>query len=117
MSKTTIILVILIILLLAGDIFLGIEYYLTNVQYQKVLSTSRVNTSVLTLDKLFVAKVLENQGVVSDEDRLKLENAAVGTNDSVIIDGWHSFLDSTTQEDAQARVLTLLSLFPDKIIY
>ncbi|MGA2418356.1 MAG: hypothetical protein ABSF55_03910 [Candidatus Staskawiczbacteria bacterium] len=109
--------VVVIILLLAGNIFLGIKYYLAEVQAQKVSSVSGVNQNVLTFEKLFVEKVLKTQGEVSYEDRLNLENAAANTKDSAIIDAWHNFLASATEADAQQKVLVLLSMFQDKIIH
>ena len=117
MNKITIILIILIILLLAGNIFLGVEYYSIKVQLQKVAVTSEVNSSILAFDKLFVDKVLKSQGETSYQDRLSLENAVVNTKDSTIIDAWHNFLASTTEADAHARVLVLLDLFAAKLAY
>ena len=62
-------------------------------------------------------KVLKYKGEITYQDRLSLENAVVNTKDNTIIDGWHNFLASTTEADAQQRVLVLLDLFAAKLAY
>jgi len=116
MSKNIIVLIIIIAILLTGNIFLGIKYYSINTQFQKIVVTSKINTNVLTFNKLFVEKVLKTQGEVSYEDRLRLENAVVGTKDDSMVNEWHNLLASATELEAQKSVLVLLSMFPDKII-
>lgn len=106
-----------VILLICGIAFLGFQYYSLNNQFKGVLNTSNINKNVLTFNKLFINKVLKAKSEVSYEDRLKLENAAVSTKDNEIINAWHNFLASTKEQEAQERVLILLGMFPDKIIY
>ncbi|MCX6722290.1 MAG: hypothetical protein NTY04_03845 [Candidatus Staskawiczbacteria bacterium] len=111
------IIIISIILLLAlCSIFLGAKYYFTEIQLQKVLSTSKVNDSILTFNKLFVDKVLGAKGEVSYADRLKLENAVVATKDNDMISSWHNFLNSKTEKEAQGSVMVLLKMFAEKIL-
>jgi hypothetical protein len=112
-----IITILIILILLVAVIFFGFKYFSTQSQLQKISSISKINTNVLAFDKLFVEKVLKTQGEVSYQDRLNLENTVINTKDNTIIDGWHNFLASTTEADAQSRVLVLLSMFTDKIIY
>lgn len=111
------IIVAIIILLLLGNILLGSIYYFSRLQTQKISVRDNANANIVAFDRLFVDKVLRTQGVTSDQDRLALENAAHKTNDSDIISAWEFFLQSPTERDAQLRVLTLLDLFAQKIIY
>ena len=117
MNKITISLILVIVLLLAGDIYFGYQCYLNNIQLQKLSLASRVNVNVLSFNKLFIEKVLKAQGEVSYEDRLLLENASANTKDDAIMKSWRDFLNSTTEAEAQQNVLNLLSMFPDKILY
>ena len=117
MNTNKIIITLIILILLAGTVFFAVRYYSAEAQLQNVLSKSNANKNVLTFDKLFVTKVLAIQGQVSYQDTLELENAVDNTKDPDLINGWHTFLASTTEQDAQTSVLNLLSLFPDKIVY
>ena len=117
MSKFTIILIIVIIILLVSNAYFSFKYFSTQEQLEKILSINRVNAKIIVFNKLFVHNVLKNEGEVSYEDRLRIENAVIETRDKEIIDGWHDFLDSRTEAQAQEGTKNLLSLFADKIIY
>lgn len=115
---------IFVLILLAGNIVLGFLYYFSYVRAQDFANRVQayemkisVNSSVLDFNKLFVEKVLKMTGEVSYEDRLRLETAVDETNDPEIKLAWQAFLASKTEQEAQARVLDLLTLFPDKILY
>ena len=122
------------IALLAGNVFLGIKYFayqeqlalkdndiLTKQQQLNLANTAlnvcKVNTDIISLQKLFIDKVLSTKGEVSVEDRLLLEKAVVDLKDNDIINAWNIFTASATEQEAQASVLVLLKLFAGKIIY
>ena len=113
---TTIILIVIILALLAGNVYRYLQYSSVKEQLDNVSKNNQVNTKIVAFGKLFVEKVLVDVGEVSYEDRLKLENAVVDTQDQDIIDEWHAFLNSKTEADAQVGTKNLLSLFINKII-
>lgn len=117
MRKSAVILIIIIISLLAGNGYFGFKYFSAQEQLEKILNINRINAKIVAFNKLFVDNVLKNERDVSYENRVRLENAAVETQDKEIIDAWHSFLDSKTEAEAQEGTKNLLTLFVEKIIY
>jgi len=115
-KKLTIFLIIIIFILLGSNAYFCYKYFPLKEQFDKVSNTNQINVKILTFNKLFVEKVLIQEGEVSYEDRLKLENAVVDTQDEEIINEWHLFLNSQTEADAQIRTKALLQLFANKII-
>ena len=110
-----IVLVIICIVLLASNIYFGMEYFSANGRANKLSSTKAQNTKIVALENLFISKVLKTQGAVSYQDRLNLQSAVVNLNDNGIMGDWNTFLASTTQDQAQQSVLVLLSDFTNKI--
>lgn len=117
MRKSAIISIIIIIGLLASTAYFGFKYFSAQNQLDKIFSVNRINAKIVAFNKLFVDNVLKNERDVSYENRVRLENAAVETQDKEIIDAWHSFLDSKTEAEAQEGTKNLLGLFAEKIIY
>lgn len=112
-----IIIIVLIVILLAGNIIFGLSYFSAQQHLEKFSKDSQVNSKIANLSTLFIQKVLKTQGEVTPEDRLKLENAVYNTGDSQIISAWQSFTASSTEQDAQLGALNLLSMFSSKIVY
>lgn len=117
MRKPAVILIIVIIALLAGNAYFAFKYFSAQNQLDKILGTNRINAKIIAFNKIFVDNVLKNKGEISYENRLRLENAAIETQDKEIVDAWHSFLDSKTEAEAQEGTKNLLTLFVEKIIY
>jgi flagellar basal body-associated protein FliL len=113
----TIILITIILFLLAGYVYFYFQYSDLKNKYNVFLEIDRINEKIVIFNKLFVGKILMAEGEVSYDDRLKLENAANDTQDEEIINEWHYFLNSKTEEEAQERTKNLLNLFINKIIY
>ncbi len=110
-----VVVLVLLIVSVVGNIFLGVTWYQQHEQLKIVSAREASNTAIISFQKLFVSKVLTTQGNVSPEDRLKLEQAVVNTNDKDIQSAWQTFLASTTEAEAQQNVLTLLTLFANKL--
>ncbi len=108
---------LVIVLLLAGSIFLGFQYYLLAGKVTAITERDKANANVAAFNQLFVEKVLKTGGDVSYEDRLQLEQAAVNTDNQSIREAWKQFLASSNEEEAQQRVLVLLGLFASTIVY
>lgn len=118
MSKTRLLVIALIAVLLAGNIFLGIEYFTRQTelrQTQALLETRSTNDKVIKFTKLFVNKVLKAQSEVDFETRLRLENAVRDLNNEEILTQWQKFTDSKTEAEAQIQVKNLLEMLVNKI--
>jgi len=111
------VILIISILLLASNVFFVFQYLSIQKQMNEVATKGNINNSIVAFDRLFVEIVLKSpaSGQVSYEDVLKLENAAVSTNDQEIVAQWHTFLNSSTEVQAQEATRDLLSLFANKI--
>jgi len=104
-------------MLFLASIFLCVGCYLLQNDVGRFSDMSRNNGKIAIFNTLFIQKVLKSQGEVSLEDRLKLENAVYDIGDSQIVDEWHSFLASQTEQEAQIGVLDLLTMLSNKIAY
>lgn len=117
MNKSKIFL-ILILILLAGNVFLGAKYFSVVKELRQTktaLETQVINDKVLEFSKLFIEKVLKAETEVDFEMRLKLENAVRNLGDEEILNQWQKFTESKTEVDAQTEVKNLLEMLINKI--
>lgn len=117
MNKSKTILIIILVLL-AGNIFLGVKYFSVVKelrQTQAALETQKTNEKVLDFTKLFIGKVLKAEIEVNFETRLNLENAVRNLNDEAILAQWQKFVGSKTEVQAQEEVKNLLEMLINKI--
>ena len=101
------------ILLLAGLIALGAEYFVLKENFddiQKRANTVTLNNNILIFTRMFVDKVIKSNGEVDFDTRLKLENSIRNINDEKILAEWKDFIDSKTEVEAQNNVRDLLSI-------
>ncbi len=101
------------ILLLAGLIALGAEYFVLKGNFddiQKRANTVTLNNNILIFTRMFVDKVIKSNGEVDFDTRLKLENSIRNINDEKILAEWKDFIDSKTEVEAQNNVRDLLSI-------
>lgn len=120
MSKQKIILTIIILILVAINVFLGASYFFAQKQLQLAegkLKTQQNSIKIVDFTKLFIEKVLKAEKEVSFEDRLKLENAVRDLNDDEILMQWEKFTTSKTEIEAQTAVKNLLELLVGKYSY
>ena len=109
---------IVLILLVFGNIFFGINYYLQLQEVKKInqqLQAEQTNAKVVNFLNLFVEKVLKTDQPVSFDDRLKLENAVRDINDPNILAKWEQFTGGQTVDQIQAAVKDLLEALVRKI--
>ncbi len=119
MEKNKIIVIIWLVLL-AGSIFLGTQYFLMSRQISELQSQVKIqqsNEKIVSFLKLFINIVLKNRTEVSFNDRLKLENAVRDLQDKTILDQWDKFIASQSEPQAQQEVTNLLGLLISKIAY
>ncbi len=110
--------VIVILILLAGNLFFGMKYFAVQKelrQTQATLEAQKTNEKVLDFSKLFIEKVLKGAEEISFEDRLNLENAVRGLNDEEVLTQWNKFIESKTELEAQREVKNLLEMLVGKI--
>jgi len=120
MNKQKIILIAIILILIAVNIFLGVSYILAEKQLktaEKRLVIQQNSAKIVNFTKLFIEKVLKAEKEVSFEDRLQLENAVRDLNDNEILTQWEKFTNSKTEPEAQEAVKNLLELLVLKYSY
>lgn len=111
-------LIILIITLLAGDIFFGWSFLNQSKELQALRqsqSGGTVNEKILNFTKMFIKKVLQAETEVDFETRLVLENAVRELKDAEIMAAWQDFTKSKTEAEAQDAVKKLLGILVEKI--
>lgn len=120
MIRKETILTAIITILVAGNILLGVNYFIAqeNIKtLERNVKTQQYSAKVLQFTNLFIEKVLKAQTEVSFKDRLKLENSVRDLNDPEILVQWQKFTASQTEQDAQKEVKNLLELLVKKIPY
>lgn len=109
---------IVIGLLLAGNVFLGINYYFNQKELKEVKATETkvaINSKVIDFTSMFIKKVLQADKEVDFETRLALENAIRDLKDEEIKTEWQNFIGSKTEIEAQNSVKKLLEILITKI--
>ena len=117
-NRKNIVLSAVILLLVLGNILLGIGYFLQfqeTAKLQKQIKTQQTNTKVVNFLNLFIQKVLKSDKEVSFEDRLQLENAVRDINDPEILSTWEQFTNGTNEAQIQQGVKALLEALVKKI--
>ncbi|MEA3399464.1 MAG: hypothetical protein U9R00_03075 [Patescibacteria group bacterium] len=113
-----IVLIIVIGVLLAGNVFFAAMYVpvkkelsLIKSNYEKV----QINADVIDFTSLFIKKVIQAEQEVDFETRLSLENAVRELDDTEIMTEWENFIESKTEQEAQNNVKKLLGILIDRI--
>jgi len=116
MNRTAIVSIILI--LLAGNIFLIFQYVDIQQQLkvaQNDLLSKTTSGNIIAFTQLFVSKVLKAEGEIDFETRLQLENAVRGLGDQEILTQWQKFIESENELGAQQEVKNLLEVLMNKV--
>ena len=119
-SKKNVILTIIILMLVFGNIFFAVKYFLQIIEtekLQKETTRQKTNVKVINFLSLFIQKVLRTDKEVSFENRLKLENAIRDINDPEILSKWEKFTGATDESEIQNGVKDLLEVLVNKITY
>lgn len=118
MKPKAFLIVVVIFVLLASNVFFAMQYIAVRQELQNVqasLTTQRINERVLVFAQLFVEKVLTVGGETDFDTRLLLENSVRTIGDEEILTQWKRFTESTTEREAQTEVRNLLSLLLKKM--
>jgi hypothetical protein len=117
-NKTRLLIVIIITLLIATNIYFVVMYTLSQFERSDAeaqLKTQKTNEKALFFAKLFIDKVLLGESTVDFEDRLKLENSVRDINDQKIFNEWQNFTKSQTDKEVQVSAGRLLDMLFDKV--
>lgn len=111
-------LVVLVIVLLAGNIYFATQYVGSIKKENQVKSVvkSDANTQSQTVEflKLFVSTVFSTNPISSD-DRVKLESGIVQLKDDAITKEWQVFSSNKDAKTTQASALKLLAMLIGKL--
>lgn len=112
-------LIIIILISLAGNVFLGFW----NMQMQKDLQLAKSELSaknnsigIINFTEMLVRDVLSSDKEVNFETRLQLENAVRELNDAEILSQWKKFTKSGAEDQAQMEVKNLLKILLNKAV-
>ncbi|MEI6479094.1 MAG: hypothetical protein WCO18_02255 [bacterium] len=119
MLKNNLFASILILILLAGNIYLSVQYFSVSKQLQQTKSQGISNNSVRTQAALVLKEylniVLDTQGTTSADDRIKLESDLRQMQDTAITTQWESFIASKDTKTSQENAVKLIGLLEDRI--
>jgi hypothetical protein len=120
LDKTRLVSNILMLLLVAGNIFFSIQY-MDGVRQQANRESQEETKSVERLQtarflKLFIDTVLNTKEVLSFENRVKLESDVRQLGDKAITAQWDAFVGSKDTKVAQEAAVKLMSMLGSKMI-
>lgn len=114
MDKTRLVSNILMLLLVAGNIFFSIQYTQSVINERERVGLAEENgtnrVQVAKFLKYFIDTVLNTQGTISFDDRVKLENDIRQIKNPALINMWNEFVNSADSKVAQANAVKLMSM-------
>lgn len=111
---------VLMLLLLAGNIFFSIQYTQNNIQNERMQaeesakSAERIQMSRLM--KFFIDTVLNSDETISLENRVKLENDVRQIHDADLIKLWDNFVASKDGREAQENAVDFMAMLANKML-
>ena len=120
LDKTRLVSNILMIILVAGNIFFSIQY-MDGIKQQANKDSQEEARSVERLQtarflKLFIDTVLNTKEIISFENRVKLENDIRQLGDKAVTTQWDAFVASKDTKIAQEAAVKLMSMLGSKMI-
>ncbi len=115
MNRLKVLIVILFIVLVIGNVFFAVKYFINEREIQAMEQKQQINSSVLYFTQLFVDKVLRGNKEISFEDRLQLENSIRALKDKEAFDSWEKFTKAKDQDEIQSDFYDLFSLLLGRI--
>ena len=119
LDKTKIVTNILLVVLVAGNIFFSIQYT-ENMKQQQMQKEDSIGTNIQVSRflKLFVDVVLNTEvgKTISYDNRVKLENDIREIKDADIIKSWDKFIESTDAKVAQKNAASLMKMLTNKLL-
>jgi hypothetical protein len=116
-DKTRLVSNVLMLVLVAGNIFFSIQYiYSIKQEQQQINDTSSTRYMASRALHDFIVIVLSTKGVVSYDDRVKLENDILQVNDPTLTVQWKDFVDSKDSVTAQGRAINVLTTLSKDVL-
>ncbi|MCX6717886.1 MAG: hypothetical protein NTU76_04425 [Candidatus Taylorbacteria bacterium] len=119
LDKTKIVTNILLVVLVAGNIFFSIQYT-ENLKQQQMQKEDSIGTNIQVSRflKLFVDVVLNTEvgKTISYDNRVKLENDVREIKDADIIKSWDKFVESADAKTAQKNAASLMKMLTNKLL-
>ena len=111
---------ILLVVLVVMNLFFVIQY-IRNDQEQGRQFTEQAqkiekNVKVASFLKFFIDSTLSTKGVISYDDRVKLEADIRELNDPEVLGAWTNLIASQDSESAQKSVVVFLSMLANRMI-
>lgn len=119
LDKTRLVANILMLILLAGNIFFSIQYVYGIKQAQEQVALVDIGTTriqVARFLKYYIDTVLTTKGVIPFEARVKLENDIRQIKDDKLIAQWEDFVASKDAVEAQQNAVKLMSMLANKML-
>jgi hypothetical protein len=117
MNKSKVVSVLLILLLIATNVFTILSLIKSQKELKEMqsqLAETQDKNPILDFNKLFIEKVLKATDEVDFETRLDLENQVRNLNDSEVLEQWNKFVNAENQDVAQTEVKNLLEMLANK---
>ena len=117
LDKTTLFSNFLLLVMLAGNIYLSIQY-ISNMQAEQSAKVDNTNVRIQTsrVLKEYIDVVLNTTGTISYDNRVKLENDVRQLQNPLITKQWDAFVASTDAKVAQGNAVKLMSMLANKMI-
>jgi len=108
---------ILMLVLLAGNIFFSVQY-ITNIQNQNTTVTDNTAEHIKIAHFLddYINIVLNTKGAISQDDRVKLEDEVIQLHDAAISTQWAAFVASPDPQSAQDNAVKLMAMLSAKLV-
>ena len=108
---------ILMLVLLAGNIFFSVQY-ITNIQNQNTTVTDNTAEHIKRAHFLddYINIVLNTKGAISQDDRVKLEDEVIQLHDAAISTQWAAFVASPDPQSAQDNAVKLMAMLSAKLV-
>jgi hypothetical protein len=114
--KTNLFSSILILILLAGNIYMSMQYISVVKELQKIKNSDTASESVKASVVLIeVLDVVLNTRPTTPDDRIKLENDIRQLKDPAITAQWETLVSSKDAKTSQATVLKIVGMLEDKM--
>ena len=109
---------IIIIILLASNLFLGVKYFNVSKELKETKNTviiQQEKTKFTEFNKTFISEVLQTKSEVNYDTRLKLDEMVKDIDDKDLTAQWQKFTDSQTEKEAQEETVRLLGLVAERM--
>jgi hypothetical protein len=117
LERTRIVSNILMLVLVCGNIFFSIQYS-EALKREASAPADKTDIKIQTSNFLreFIKVVLNTQGTITFDERVKLENDIRQIQDPELTKKWDTFVNSKDSKAAQENAVKLMTLLADKMV-